>query len=288
TTAPRGAPFRFAVYGDMRYPGHAAHRAVVEALVREAPPLILNTGDLTDLGSEESNWQKYFEITAPMGAIAPVVPALGNHDAERRGAGAPIAWSLFGVPPKGPPGWTSFDLGGVHFVILSTNEMRNLAQVAWLRDDLAAARRRHVRAIFAFCHEGPWSHGLHGGDPLMAHTYAPVLAAAHVDVLFSGHDHIYERGLGTTPEGKLTYVVSGGGGAPLYNPRCWAVTGPPPVGVPGPLPACPANVAALTNTYHYLMVEVSARGITLCPRHPDGSPVEACVELPARREHGSR
>jgi hypothetical protein len=122
----------------------------------------------------------------------------------------------------------------------------------------------------------------------MVHDYAPILAAAHVDVLFSGHDHIYERGVGTTPEGKLTYVVSGGGGAPLYNPRCQPASGPPPVGVPGPLPACPPSVQVLTNTYHYIMVEVSAGGTTLCPRHPDGSPVEACVTLPPWREHGSR
>ena len=279
-------PLRFAVYGDMRYPGHAAHRTIVEALVREAPALIVNTGDLTDLGSEESNWQKYFEITAPMGAIAPVVPALGNHDAERRGAGAPLTWSLFGVPGKGPPGWTSLDLGGVHFVILSTNEMRNPAQVAWLRDDLARARRHHARAIFAFCHEGPWTHGLHGGAPEMARDYAPLLAAAHVDVLFSGHDHIYERGVGTTPEGNLTYVVTGGGGAPLYNPSCRAASGPPP-NVPRPLPPCPASVAALTNSYHYIMVEVAPDGVTLCPRRPDGSPLEPCVHLPRHRGHGS-
>ena len=93
----------------------------------------------------------------------------------------------------------------------------------------------------------------------MARDYAPLLAAAHVDVLFSGHDHIYERGMGTTPEGKLTYVVTGGGGAPLYNPslpraertarRTCRVRCPP----------CPASVAVLTNSYHYLMVEVAAR-----------------------------
>ncbi|HTB58913.1 MAG TPA: metallophosphoesterase family protein [Polyangia bacterium] len=285
TLAGPSQPLRFAVYGDMRYPGHAAHRTIVDALVREAPALIINTGDLTDVGSEESNWQKYFEITAPMGAIAPVVPALGNHDADRRGAGAALTWSLFGVPAKGPPGWTSFDLGGVHFVILSTNEMRNPAQVAWLRDDLARARRHHPRAIFAFCHEGPWAHGLHGGAPEMARDYAPLLAAAHADVLFSGHDHIYERGVGTTPEGNLTYVVTGGGGAPLYNPSCRAAAGPPP-NVPHPLPPCPASVAVLTNSYHYIMVEVAPDGVTLCPRHPDGSPVEPCVHLPPHGGHG--
>jgi acid phosphatase type 7 len=283
TVAAASQPFRFAVYGDMRYPGHAAHRAVVEALVREAPPLVFNTGDLTDVGSEESNWQKYFELTAPMGAIAPVVPALGNHDADRRGLGAPIAWSLFGVPAKGPPGWTSLDLGGVHFVILSTNEMRNPAQRDWLREDLARARRHHARAIFAFCHEGPWSHALHAGESIMVHDYAPILAAAHVDVLFSGHDHVYERGVGTTPAGTLDYVVSGGGGAPLYNPTCQAASGPPPVGVPAPLPPCPSSVAVLTNTYHYVMVEVGADAVTLCPKRPDGSAVEPCVRLPLRQ-----
>jgi Calcineurin-like phosphoesterase len=282
--APPG-PLRFAVYGDMRYPGHLAHRAIVEALVREAPAVVFNTGDLTDVGSEESNWQRYFEITAPLGAITPVVPALGNHDADRRGAGAPLAWRLFGVPASAPPGWTSLDLGGVHFVILSTNEIRDPAQRAWLADDLARARRHHARAIFAFCHEGPWAHGLHGGSSEMARDYAPLLAAAHVDVLFSGHDHIYERGVGATPAGKLTYVVTGGGGAPLYNPSCQAASGPPPGADPGPLPPCPSSVAVLTKTYHYIIVEVAADGITLCPRRPDGGAVEACVRLPPHRLH---
>ncbi|MES1208660.1 MAG: metallophosphoesterase [Pseudomonadota bacterium] len=277
------APVRFAVYGDMRYPGHVAHRTVVEGLVREAPPMVFNTGDLTDVGSEESNWQKYFEITAPLGAITPVVPALGNHDGERRGLGAPIAWELFGVPFRTgatpPPGWTSLDYGGVHFVLLSTNDMGNMAQRDWLRADLARAKENHARAIFAFCHEGPWSHGIHGNSEVMGRVYAPILAAAHVDVLFSGHDHIYERGVGVTPSGKLNYVVTGGGGAPLYPTSCRAASGPPLVDTRAVRP-CPPSVVALTQTYHYILVEVDKSGITMCPRHPDGTPVEPCIHLP--------
>jgi 3',5'-cyclic AMP phosphodiesterase CpdA len=268
----------------MRYPGHVAHRAVVEALAREAPPLVFNTGDLTDAGSEESNWQRYFEITAPLGAIAPVLPAFGNHDVAHAGLGAPKTWALFGLTSAAPsgasPGWTSLDLGGAHFVLLDTNQVANPAQKSWLTADLADARRRRVRAIFVFCHEGPWSHGLHGNFPVMIHDYAPILAAAHVDVLFTGHDHTYERGAGTTPAGKLTYVVSGGGGAPPYNPTCRAATGPPPGDVPGPLPPCPSSVATLTKAYHSIIVEVSDDGISMCPRRPDGSAVEPCVRLP--------
>ena len=85
-----------------------------------------------------------------------------------------------------------------------------------------------------------------------------------------------------SPKGKLTYIVTGGGGAPLYNPRC-QTAGLSPGDVPGPLPACPPSVAALTKAYHYVMVTVAAEGIQLCPRRPDGSPVEPCVALPTHR-----
>jgi hypothetical protein len=168
-------------------------------------------------------------------------------------------------------------------VLLDTNTARDPAQRAWLAEDLRRARRNKARAIFAFCHEAPWSHGLHGSSPLLIRDYAPLLAAGGVDVLFCGHDHIYERGTGLTPKGKLTYVVTGGGGAPLYNPRCRARTGPDPGDVPGPLPPCPPSVAALVKAHHYIIVEVKDRTITLCPRRPDATPVEPCLSFPARR-----
>ena len=282
------APLRFAVYGDMRYPGHAAHRAVIAALAADAPALVINTGDLTDEGSQESNWQRYFDITAPLGAIAPVIPALGNHDTARRGEGAPKSWALFGMPTPAPPYWTSFDLGGVHFVILDTNDTVNVEQREWLAHDLARARRHHTRGVFAFCHEPPWSHGLHGNSHRMIRDYAPLLAAGHTDVFFCGHDHIYERGIGSTPKGKLVYVVTGGGGAPLYNPRCQPTAdgkpiGPPVGDVPGPLDPCPPTVKVLTKTFHYILVTVGPDGIQLCPKRPDGTEVEPCVHLPPHR-----
>ena len=117
----------------------------------------------------------------------------------------------------------------------------------------------------------------------MIRDYAPLLVAGHVDALFCGHDHIYERGAGATPKGKLTYIVTGGGGAPLYNPRCQAASGPPPGRCSGPLPPCPPLVAVLTKTYHYVIVTVGADSIQLCPRRPDGSAVEPCVALPPHR-----
>jgi hypothetical protein len=59
---------------------------------------------------------------------------------------------------------------------------------------------------------------------------------------------------------------------------------PLPADVPGPPPPCPPSVAALAKEHHYVMVEV-AEAITLCPRRPDGSPLEPCVTLPLRHHH---
>jgi hypothetical protein len=273
-------PLRFAVYGDMRGPGHLVHAQLVAGLLHERPALIVSTGDLVAVGSEESAWQRFFEITAALGATTPVVPALGNHEAYLGGAAK--SWALFGLrsAAREPAiGYTSFDWGQAHFIVLDTNHPDG-KQRAWLMSDLARARKNHTRAIFAVCHDGPWSHGAHGGSALVERSLAPVLAAAGTDVLFSGHDHFYERGTGLTAAGPLTYVVSGGGGAPLYDPTCQTAT--LPTGTSSGLPICPASVAIVSKNYHYVMVELDDRRLRICPRFPDGSPLEPCTETTLR------
>jgi hypothetical protein len=52
-----------------------------------------------------------------------------------------------------------------------------------------------------------------GGDQRVREDLEPVFVRHRVDVVFSGHDHVYER---TAPIKGITYVVSGGGGRRLY------------------------------------------------------------------------
>lgn len=309
----RTEPFSFVVYGDMRAPGHAAHAEVVADILREPPSLVMNTGDLVLIGSEESGWQRYFEITRPLGARAAVVPALGNHDAARRGVGARKTWDLFGLPQPvdGAPYTTSFDVAGVHFILLDTNRVDE-RQRAWLTADLARARQQKARAIFAFCHAGPFDHGVHGSDANVARVLAPPLASAHVDMLFSGHDHIYERGVGPTDAGPLPFIVTGGGGAPLYEPSCRPAStsspGPGTTGAPAPAvgpdveaveplpsrsakgsalpgqkPPCPPWVAAIEKAYHHVTVTIAGKDVTYCPKATDGTPLEPCFTRPLAR-----
>jgi hypothetical protein len=292
----RDGPARFVVYGDMRAPGHAAHAQVVEGILRERPSLVLNTGDLVAAGGDAAAWQRYFEITRALGATTPVVPALGNHESYLGGAAR--SWALFGLKSAGSApasGYASFDWGALHFVVLDTNAL-DAEQLAWLTRDLAAAAHRRPRAIFAICHEGPWSSGPHGGSSAMERDVVPILAAGGVTLLFAGHDHLYERGAGLVRGGgaagaaprRFPYVVTGGGGAPLYNPTCEVVS-PGAAGAAGSgvapasgLPACPPSVEIVRKAYHYIVVDVDADGgVRVCPRAPDGTAIEPCWSPPA-------
>jgi 3',5'-cyclic AMP phosphodiesterase CpdA len=179
--------------------------------------------------------------------------------------------------PPGPPGrpagayWYSVDLADIHLVFLDSNAYERVEQDAWLEADLAAARKRGVRAILAFTHDGPYSRGTHRGNRDARTRLAPILARYRVDYVFSGHDHIYQRG----EAGGLHYIVSGGGGAPLYGASC---------GVPGK-PACAVDdgMRHFAREHHYLVLTIDATTIEVCPRKPDGRLLERCTRSPLAR-----
>ena len=261
-----GDVVRFVVYGDVRG-GHETHAEIVKAALGEAPDFVVSTGDMVYRGNDEADWQKYFGVSRDLLARIPVYPVIGNHDAVG-GRRLEDVFALPDRPAECPPGaaWYSFDVGGVHFAILDSNRYDDERQLEWLGADLSAAHAAGARAIFAAAHRGPYSRGPHGGDATAAARYAPLLVAAGTSLFFSGHDHLYERG----NVGGLDYIVSGGGGAPLYAPRC---------GTPG-RPGCKPDGARIVQSVHnYLVLEVYRDYLTMCPKRPDGTPIEACVRL---------
>lgn len=269
---PKDAPLRFAVYGDMRG-GHAVHARIAESIVAEAPAMVLVTGDLVMRGSDEGDWQKLFAVAGDLMAQVPFYPAAGNHDVGRAGAEERRMNEVFALWP-GPEDrpdwghWYSFDVSGVHVVMLDSNAYRHAEQLAWLERDLAAARARGVRAIFAVTHDGPYSRGIHKGNRYAAETYAPVLARYNTSLLFAGHDHMYQRG----EVGGLRYIVTGGGGAPLYPIRC---------GIPGrPRCAVDDGMKKVAREHHYMTVQVLAGHARVCPRRPNREPLEPCFDVP--------
>lgn len=272
TPPPAGKPLRFVVYGDVRSPGHDVHALIDQRILDEDPDLALVTGDLVDRGSDEGDWERFFEIAAAMLRQVAIFPTPGNHDYAKLGHGYPVFHSLFRWPLRAgddEAGWYSFDESGVHFVAVDSNQYRSPRQIAWLDRDLAEAERKHARAIFVYSHEPAYSSQMHGNNEVAIRDYWPLMEKHHVSMYFGGHDHDYERGR----VGTLDYVVTGGGGAELRAARCGAESKKP----------CPPYVQALYNEHHYVAVEVMPTFFRVCPKRPDGSALEPCTEYPLKR-----
>ncbi|HVK86418.1 MAG TPA: metallophosphoesterase [Kofleriaceae bacterium] len=265
-----GSVIRIGIYGDVRG-GHGVHKQLVDSMLAEPLDLIGVTGDMVRHGSDEADWQRFFAITAPLLAQVPYLPAIGNHDLGWDGAGAARdAQEVFALPPGPagrPPGayWYSVDLADIHLVFLDSNAYERVSQDLWLEADLAAARSRKVRAILVLTHDGPYSRGTHRGNREARTRLVPILMRHRVDYVFSGHDHIYQRG----EVGGLRYIVTGGGGAPLYGASC---------GERGK-PACAVEdgLKKLAREHHYLVLTIDKTTLEVCTRRPDGRLLEKCT-----------
>jgi 3',5'-cyclic AMP phosphodiesterase CpdA len=241
TTAPSSdaATVRFIAFGDSGV-GSPAQRQLALRMAGEPFDFAVITGDVAYGGNgfgaggypQLHNWM--FDVYRSWLGSRPVYPAIGNHDDEANFA-APYR-DLFVLPGNGASApfpdhaerFYSFDYGAAHIVVLDTelafqNLTRRQAQLAWLVDDLARTTRPWKIAVF---HRSPFSAGgEHQSDLAVRAELAPIFEAHGVSLVLSGHEHDYERTVpwSTTSSGApVTYVVTGGGGAPLYP----AGTGP--------------------------------------------------------------
>jgi predicted phosphodiesterase len=210
TAVTPGTAFRFVVYGDTRtYPQD--HAAVVGGIVASNPRFVIHTGDFVARGEEYWRWQtEYFNPTASLMKNTTVFPCLGNHEHN-----AEWYYHFFRTPPGGgdhDEQWYSFDYGTCHFVILDSDVDFSAGsdQYAWLEKDLKAST---AEWLFVVHHHPAYSSGPHGGHDKVQQHLVPLYEVYGVDIVFSGHDHIYER----SRKGGVYYVVSGGGGAPVYD-----------------------------------------------------------------------
>lgn len=172
-------------------------------------PLIdvwMSLGDIAYRSGTNDQFQSaLFETFGNIIANTSLWPVYGNHD-ERR-------WTyfrIFDLPENAEAGglasntenYYSFDFSNIHFVMLDSQESDRSAtgeMANWLKKDLALNNKTWVIAAF---HHPPYSKGSHNSDDArdsrgrmsdMRENFLPILETAGVDLVLSGHSHMYER-----------------------------------------------------------------------------------------------
>lgn len=234
TNRRREQAFRFVVLGDSgaNTPGQyvlAGH------IADAAPDFVLHTGDLIYPRGQRSGYaSRFFVPYARLIESVSFWPSLGNHDVSKPDFGAPYR-EVFTLPENGPTGGTPennywFDYGAARVVVVDSNVSAAdlAAQVApWLASALDAPSADGSAPLWRFVvfHHPPYTHGAHAPSQSVRTALVPVFESQQVDMVFSGHDHMYERThpmMGEAvvePGAGVVYIVSGAGGARLYEPQ---------------------------------------------------------------------
>lgn len=241
-------PFTFAVLGDNRggwdgWIEPVFHKIVAEIRIAR-PELVVNTGDMIcgRVGEEllRKQWVNYKEAIANIGAPVHHVP--GNHDIEDE-VSARLWKELWG------PTYRVFDHAGCRFILMDTeslglnlemmHERIGQAQFRWLADQLTSAGQRPV---FVFLHRPLFPSGYYKDACLDAfpaerdRLHKLFVQHRHqIQAVFMGHEHRYHF----HQRDGIRYYITGGGGA-------W-----------------PHGEAEEGGFHHYLLVHVSAQGISV-------------------------
>jgi hypothetical protein len=194
---------KFAVIGDNgtgATPQYEVGRQMTTARAAFPFEFVLMLGDNLYGGQKPQDFVTKFERPyAPLlEAGVRFYAALGNHDQPTN-----RSYPLFNM---GGERYYTFARGPARFFVLDTNLM-DRPQLAWIADALERAEEPWKIVYF---HHPIYSDGdRHGSNVELRVMLEPLLVRNHVPVVFSGHEHIYQR---TTPQKGITYFVAGSSG----------------------------------------------------------------------------
>ena len=125
---------------------------------------------------------------------------------------------------------------GVRFFALDSRSF-DPAQLSWLREQLDESGSTWKICFF---HHPLYTSGRYAaGAAALRVALEPILVSGDVDVVFSGHEHVYER---IKPQHGIAYFVSGAAGSLRPDDLD---------------PASPITARGFDQDYHFLLIEVS-------------------------------
>jgi len=194
---------RFAVIGDTGS-GTEKQRNVGDMMVKYRAlfpfEFVLMMGDNLYGGEAPQDFEKKFSepYKVLLDNKVKFYATLGNHDLPLQ-----VNYENFNMNGKE---YYRFKKGNVAFYSLNSNYM-DKKQVKWLEDELAKDTSEWKICFF---HHPPYSSAKkHGSDDQLREVVEPIFLKYGVNVVLTGHDHVYER---IKPQKGIYYFVSGAGG----------------------------------------------------------------------------
>ena len=197
-------------------PAAISAAAKTAALVTPQDTLVLTLGDHAYDSGTPAEFANCFQPTWGLFKDR-IHPSPGNHDYVTPGADG--YFSYFGTQ-AGPDrrGYYSFDYGGWHFISLDSliDVSAQSEQYLWLKSDLA--KSSDSLCTIAYWHFPAFNSGATYGSILAMRPFFDALYTAGVEMVLSGHEHVYERfapqkadGTADPAHGVRQFVVGTGG-----------------------------------------------------------------------------
>ena len=202
--------FKTVIFGDSRgtWDNWVHAKEASDAVNREHPDIVIHGGDMVGNGSSIEQWNRWLDISMPLLQNSTMFAVLGNHEHNNS-----RYYEIFSLPNN--ERWYSFDYGPCHFIVLDNYGAWGAGspQYRWLEDDLSSTDKPFKIVCF---HEPIYCSGGHSSRADIRAAWAPLFKKYGVNVVFQSHNHYYQR---TEPINGITYIVTGGAGAPLYDPE---------------------------------------------------------------------
>ena len=201
----RADSLKFAVHGDFGN-GTTAQLQMAAQMFKTWQSfkyeLVILTGDNIYGSQRPQDFTARFEVPykALLDAGVKFYASLGNHDSREQAS----------YPPFNMDGKTYYSMKApkqsVRFYALETTYPEP-DQIKWVENELKSTNDDWKIAFF---HHPLYSSGeRHGSDIQLRETLEPLFVQYNVSVVFTGHDHFYER---TKPQKGIPYFVVGSGG----------------------------------------------------------------------------
>ena len=209
-------PVQFAVLGDSR-DGKRVYTQLIQQILERKPHFIIHLGDMISRPNEKE-WKRFFEISDMI--EIPFFPVVGNHEIAGTAPGEEMYQKQFALPDEKT--YYAFQTGDALFVILDSERGKEKIkdeQWSWLRDILSFSNAP-LKMVFIhrplFVPPDSFKQGkAMDRYPSARDDLHQLFVKTKVKAVFQGDDHRYDR----TEKDRILYVITGGGGAPLYAPK---------------------------------------------------------------------